>query len=348
MSRSEPSPHRPFHSYPQLRERGPLAPTTAAWLVAALLSCPVLAQPGTGSRWWDFGPSGSNGSFVEITRVIDGGVSAYAVAADPLNRVLTLTQWKDAQIDLNLDCAVTRHFQNARTLDMDVHRRARGHAPDRPRPGRGQDDHCLAMDVDAFSRPVIVGHASTDGPDAAFVVRLAAADGAYDNSFSSNGKFTLENLVGFARQRDPFLGRRDLPRPARPRLRLRRAGERAQHAGHALPLERLARHQLQRQRLPRDRLQRRGRRRRRLRAAADPARPAHRAGRHGQRAVRPATSATPWCGSTTTAARTRASPSTARSSSTTLRTSPRPRSWTSATTPRASAWWSPPTRPGSA
>ena len=199
MRRSAPSSQPPVRPSVVLAERCPLAlAAVAAGLIGALLGDVALAQPGTGSRWWDFGPSGSNGSFTEITRVIDGGVSAYAVAADPLNRVLTLTQWKDAQFDLNLDCAVTRHFQNARTLDMDFSGELEATRRIALDLGGGQDDHCLAMEVDALSRPVVVGHASTAGPDAAFVVRLAAADGAYDDSFSSNGKFTLENLIGFA------------------------------------------------------------------------------------------------------------------------------------------------------
>lgn len=199
MSRSVPGQHQPLLRSARLREPGPLAlAAVAAWLMAALLPGPSLAQPGTGWRWSEFGPSGSNGSFVEITRVLDGGVSAYAVAADPLNRVVTLSQWKDAQFDLNLDCAVTRHFQNARTLDMDFTGELEATRRIALDLGGGEDDHCLAMDVDSLSRPVIVGHASTAGPDAAFVLRLAAADGAYDVSFSSNGKFTLENLIGFA------------------------------------------------------------------------------------------------------------------------------------------------------
>lgn len=179
---------------PVIRRRGALAA-----LLLALLPAVVEAQPGSnGWRWSDFGPSGSNGSFVEITRVHTGAISAYAVAADPQNRVVTLNEWQDAEFDLTLDCAVTRHLQGARTLDMDFTGELEATRRIALDLGGGVDDRCLALDIDSVSRPVIAGYASTDGPDTAFVVRLRATDGDYDTTFSSNGKFTLENLIGFA------------------------------------------------------------------------------------------------------------------------------------------------------
>ncbi|MBZ0089968.1 MAG: hypothetical protein K8H90_06285, partial [Thermoanaerobaculia bacterium] len=178
---------------PTIGRRGALAA-----LLLALPPAAAQAQPGSnGWRWSDFGPSGSNGSFVEITRVHTGAVSAYAVAADPQHRVVTLNQWKDADFDLNLDCAVTRHLQGARVLDMAFTGELEATRRIALDLGGGVDDRCLALDIDSVSRPVIAGYASTDGADAAFVVRLRAADGAYDTTFSSDGKVTLQNLIGF-------------------------------------------------------------------------------------------------------------------------------------------------------
>ncbi len=175
--------------------------TTPVFTLLAAIGClspgVARAQTGTGAVWEGFGPYGSFGAFTEITGVHEGDISAYAVAADPANRLLTLNQWKDAQVDLDLDCAITRHLPDARTLDMDFSGELEASRRIALNLGGELADRCRALAVDSSSRPVIAGYASTDGPDTAFVVRLAAADGSYDNSFSSNGRFTLENLVGF-------------------------------------------------------------------------------------------------------------------------------------------------------
>ena len=74
-------------------------------LLAVLLPGIGLAQAGTGQLWDDFGPWNSNGAFQEITKVYDGSISAFAVAADPLGRVVTLSEWQDTPIEFNHDCA---------------------------------------------------------------------------------------------------------------------------------------------------------------------------------------------------------------------------------------------------
>jgi uncharacterized delta-60 repeat protein len=175
----------------------PVAAMAAMAAIAALAAGSAQAQPSTGTVWETFGPSGSSGVFTEITGVHNGAISAYAVAADPGHRIVTLNQWKDAQFDLDLDCAVTRHLPDARMLDMDFTGELEASRRIALNLGGELADRCRALDIDSASRPVIAGYASTDGPDTAFVVRLSAADGSYDESFSSNGRFTLENLVGF-------------------------------------------------------------------------------------------------------------------------------------------------------
>ena len=174
---------------------------SSTWTLIVVIGClwpeVAQAQPNTGTVWETFGPSRSSGVFTEITGVHNGDIAAYAVAADRGHRIVTVNQWKDAQFDLDLDCAVTRHFPDARTLDMEFTGELEASRRIALNLGGELADRCRALDIDSASRPVIAGYASTDGPDTAFVVRLSAVDGTYDNSFSSNGRFTLENLVGF-------------------------------------------------------------------------------------------------------------------------------------------------------
>jgi uncharacterized delta-60 repeat protein len=187
--------HRtPTPAVPALARRRPAA---VAFALAASFSGLAAAQMATGKVWTDFGPSTSDGAFTEITRVHDGSISAYAVAADPEQRVLTLTEWQDATVDLNLDCAVTRHFPDARGLDMDFSGELEATRRIALDLGGGLDDHCNALAVDSFSRPVIVGTSDTADQVAAFVARLAAADGDWDTGFSSNGYVSLANLLAF-------------------------------------------------------------------------------------------------------------------------------------------------------
>ncbi len=95
---------------------------SSTWTLIVVIGClwpeVAQAQPNTGTVWETFGPSRSSGVFTEITGVHNGDIAAYAVAADRGHRIVTVNQWKDAQFDLDLDCAVTRHFPDARTLDM--------------------------------------------------------------------------------------------------------------------------------------------------------------------------------------------------------------------------------------
>ncbi|MEO7795130.1 MAG: peptidoglycan DD-metalloendopeptidase family protein [Thermoanaerobaculia bacterium] len=172
--------------------------TAAALVLAIFLPASAFAQSGTGQLWEDFGPWNSNGVFTEITRVYEANISAYAVASDPTGRVLTLAEWQDAEFDLDLDCAVTRHTANARTLDMDYTGELEGTRRIALQYGGSNDDFCRALAVDASSRAVIVGRAGTPTVISAFVARLRASDGDFDDSFSSDGKFKLSSLAAFA------------------------------------------------------------------------------------------------------------------------------------------------------
>lgn len=175
-----------------------------SFALAALLPAIAGAQAGTGQLWDDFGPWNSNGAFQEITRVYDGSISAFAVAADPLGRIVTLSEWQDAPIEFNHDCAVTRHLGNARTLDMNFTGELEATRRIALDLGGSDDDYCTALAVDSSSRPVVVGRTSTAGPDTAFVVRLRATNGLYDTSFSSDGKYRLNSLAAFATDETRF------------------------------------------------------------------------------------------------------------------------------------------------
>ena len=177
--------------------RQPLCISALLATMTAFLPWISFAQAGTGLVWGDFGPLYANGSFTEITRQHYFGFPAHAVAADTRGRVLTLTEWRDSLFDLNLDCTVTRHTLGARLLDMDFTGELEASRRIALDLGGLENDHCVALDADPSSFPVVAGYSSTAGEDTAFVVRLTE-NGSYDPVFSFDGKFTLENLGGFA------------------------------------------------------------------------------------------------------------------------------------------------------
>ncbi len=180
------------------RLRKPQLPGLSALVLGTLLPGIALPQSGTGQLWDDFGPWNSHGAFQEITKVYDASISASAVAADPLGRVVTLSEWQDAPIEFNHDCAVTRHLGNARTLDMSFTGELEATRRIALDLGGSDDDYCTALAVDSSSRPVVVGRTSTAGEDTAFVVRLRATNGLYDTSFSTDGWTTLATQLAFA------------------------------------------------------------------------------------------------------------------------------------------------------
>ena len=88
-------------------------------LVLAMLiaSTCLQAQPDTGTTWDAFGPDRASGVFVNITRRHLINEYAYGITVDDKNRLLVLNSWREDG-NSNSDCAVTRHINNARMLDM--------------------------------------------------------------------------------------------------------------------------------------------------------------------------------------------------------------------------------------
>lgn len=170
-----------------------------AALLALAVADPLHAQPGTGATWDSFGPDRSSGVFLNITREHLSSQSAYGIAVDRQQRVLVLNEWRETG-NANVDCGVTRHLNNARLLDMtytgtDELEGTRRVAADM---GGNNVDLCTAIDVDAGNRAVISGWGASATGLSGFLVRLTAS-GAYDTSFSSDGKLAVKNLA-------PFLG----------------------------------------------------------------------------------------------------------------------------------------------
>ena len=157
------------------------------------------AQPSTGTTWNQFGPDRASGAFVNITREHLINETAFGIAVDRRQRVLVLNAWKESG-DANADCAVTRHINNARLLDMsytgpDDLEGTRRVAADM---GNIDADFCTSIDVDSSNKAIISGWGTRDGGLGGFVVRLNAL-GAYDSTFSTDGKVAVSNLT-------PFLG----------------------------------------------------------------------------------------------------------------------------------------------
>lgn len=168
--------------------------------VFAVLACAqAQAQSGTGTTWDTFGPDRASGVFLNITREHLSSHNAYGIAVDHQQRLLVLNEWRETG-NSNVDCAVTRHLPNARLLDMaytgpDELEGTRRVAADM---GGNDVDLCTAIDVDASNRAVISGWGASSNGLSGFLVRLTSS-GAYDTSFSSDGKLALSNV-------SPFLG----------------------------------------------------------------------------------------------------------------------------------------------
>lgn len=159
---------------------------------------PPEAAQAPAAVWTRFGPATGNGAFFDITGTHLVDLSGHAVAADSAGRILILADWRDSLSDPNLDCAVSRYLPNAKALDMDYsgdNEATRRLAFDL---GGANADHCQELVVDALSRAVVVGYATTSGNDSGIVARLKAADGTYDGTFSGNGKVALQELSGLA------------------------------------------------------------------------------------------------------------------------------------------------------
>ena len=168
-------------------------------LVLAMLiaSTCLQAQPDTGTTWDAFGPDRASGVFVNITRRHLINEYAYGITVDDKNRLLVLNSWREDG-NSNSDCAVTRHINNARMLDMsytgpDDLEGTRRVAADM---GSINADTCTSIDADTDGKAVIAGWGTRDGGLSGFLVRLSQ-NGDYDSSFSSDGKLALANVAGF-------------------------------------------------------------------------------------------------------------------------------------------------------
>jgi uncharacterized delta-60 repeat protein len=155
------------------------------------------AQSLTGTTWDQFGPDRASGAFVNITREHLISEVAYGIAVDQRDRVLVLNAWRESG-NANSDCAVTRHINNARLLDMSYTgpedlEGTRRVAADM---GSIDADFCTSIDVDSANKAIIAGYGTHDAGLSGFVVRLNAV-GGYDSTFSSDGKLAVSNLVPF-------------------------------------------------------------------------------------------------------------------------------------------------------
>ncbi len=170
-----------------------------AALIALAATDLVHAQAGTGATWDSFGPDRASGVFLNITREHLSSHNGYGIAVDRQQRILVLNEWRETG-NANIDCGVTRHLNNARLLDMgytgpDELEGTRRVAADM---GSNNVDLCTAIDVDSSNRAVISGWGASTTGLSGFLVRLNSS-GAYDTSFSSDGKLAIKNLA-------PFLG----------------------------------------------------------------------------------------------------------------------------------------------
>lgn len=86
-------------------------------LALLMLAADVFAQFGTGESSNSFGPDRASGAFLNITRRHLTDQKAQGIAVDHKHRLLVLNEW-DELSDADTDCAVTRHINDARLLDM--------------------------------------------------------------------------------------------------------------------------------------------------------------------------------------------------------------------------------------
>lgn len=159
----------------------------------------IHAQVGSGDSWAAFGPDRGEGAFVNITRRHLTDQEAKGIAVDAQQRILVLNEW-DELTDVDADCAVSRHIKNARLLDMAYTgpEELEGTRKISMNMGGTNFDNCMAITSDSQSRAVVVGVGAYDiFASSGFIVRLAS-NGAYDTSFSSDGKYALKTLPSLA------------------------------------------------------------------------------------------------------------------------------------------------------
>jgi uncharacterized delta-60 repeat protein len=166
--------------------------------ILSILAGTAVAQVGTGETWDDFGPDRASGAFLNITRRHLTDQHGQGIAVDPQRRILVLNEW-DESTDTDTDCAVTRHLNRARVLDMDYTgpEELEGTRHIAMNLGGTNVDTCSAIASDRLNRAVVVGGGDYGGHASGFVVRLAA-NGDFDTTFSSDGKFALKNTAAFA------------------------------------------------------------------------------------------------------------------------------------------------------
>ena len=157
----------------------------------------ALAQTGTGNTWAGFGPDRANGAVVNITRRHLTNQYAQGIAVDRQQRLLVLNEW-DEQADIDTDCAVTRYINRARGLDMDYTgpEELEGTRHIAMNMGGTNVDTCSSIASDNLNRAVVVGGGDYGDGASGFVVRLSA-NGDFDSTFSSDGKFALHSVIYF-------------------------------------------------------------------------------------------------------------------------------------------------------
>ncbi|MGB0135204.1 hypothetical protein [Dokdonella sp.] len=173
---------------------------TTAFSTALLLAMgsSAIAQTGTGDAWEAFGPDRADGAFLNITRRHLTNQYAQGIAVDRQHRLLVLNEW-DEQEDIDTDCAVTRHIEQARGLDMDYTgpEGLEGTRRIAMNMGGTNLDVCSAIASDSLNRAVVVGTGAYSGGTGGFVVRLDAV-GEFDSTFSGDGKFSLQSVIYFS------------------------------------------------------------------------------------------------------------------------------------------------------
>ena len=172
--------------------------TALATTLLFVMGGQAAAQTGTGGTWNEFGPDRASGVFLNITRRHLTNQYAQGIAVDSRQRLLVLNEW-DEQADIDTDCAVTRHIDRARGLDMDYTgpEGLEGTRHIAMNMGGSNLDLCTSIASDSLNRAVVVGAGAYSGGTGGFVVRLDA-NGDFDSSFSSDGKFALQSVIYFS------------------------------------------------------------------------------------------------------------------------------------------------------
>jgi uncharacterized delta-60 repeat protein len=160
-------------------------------------ACTLMLSTLAGTSAWAqanqaFGPFGSTSAFYTLENNHTATLYSRAVRRDNANRIWMLQDWATPG-NADTDCAVQRHVQNARMLDMDFGGSTEATQRLYFDVGGNNADVCFDMEFSPGGKAVVAATATTATGSTGAFARLMP-NGALDTSFGVTGKVNLQAL----------------------------------------------------------------------------------------------------------------------------------------------------------